>query len=133
DARCEVPRRAHRARRPAGVDRRHVARSGGEGLDDRSDEPAHGRSDFRAAGGSQGLGVDVAHYRYPRDAAGRPLRPHAAGTLVRILSVVGARPNLLTLAPADPEAAKRPDTAPLLLGTGHDVGPPTHAPSLTDV
>src|SRR5207249_2018953 len=61
--------------------------------------------------------------RHPRDAAGCHLRPHAAGTLVRILSVVGARPNFMKLAPVDRELAKRRDLEHVIVHTGQHYDP----------
>src|SRR2546421_6043311 len=91
--------------------------------DDRSDEPTHRRPDLRAARNAQGFRSDVAHHRDSGDAAGRDLRPHEAGTLMRILSIVGARPNFMKLAPVDRELAQRRDVEHVIVHTGQHYDP----------
>src|SRR5256885_416903 len=91
--------------------------------DDRPDEPAHRRSDCGSADASEGRRDDVAHHRDSRQPAGRDLRPHEAGTLMRILSVVGARPNFMKLAPVDRELARRRDVEHIIVHTGQHYDP----------
>src|SRR2546430_14469351 len=91
--------------------------------DDRPDELAHRRPDLRAARDSQGFRSDVAHHRDSGHAAGGDLRSHEAGTLMRILSIVGARPNFMKLAPVDRELALRRDVEHVIVHTGQHYDP----------
>src|SRR2546426_1891164 len=79
--------------------------------------------DCRAARDAEGFRGDVAHHRDSGDAPGSDLRPHAAGTLMRILSVVGARPNFMKLAPVDREFARRRDVEHVIVHTGQHYDP----------
>src|SRR5438874_12522245 len=105
------------------MDRRSAAPGDRAEHDDRPDEPTHRRPDLRAARDAQGFRDDVAHHRDSGHAAGRDLRPHQAGTLMRILSVVGARPNFMKLAPVDRELARRRDVEHVLVHTGQHYDP----------
>src|SRR5256884_1908550 len=105
------------------MDRRSAAPGDRAEHDDRPDEPAHRRPDLRAARASEGCRDDVAHHRDSGHAAGRDLRPHQAGTLMRVLPVVGARPNFMKLAPVDREFARRRDVEHVIVHTGQHYDP----------